>query len=72
MDTTAPNNRYKAGSKAKMLRLMARFAIRDQEALIDAYTPQFGAPPDEVASDAISAAKSNIEDFKKFLNTVSD
>lgn len=69
MSVAKTRERYKAGSKTKMLRIMARLAIRDQEALIDAYTPRFGSP-DDVAVDAISGAKANIEDFKKFLKTL--
>lgn len=69
MPTGKIRDRYKAGSKTKMLRTMARLAIRDQEALIAAYTPRFGTP-DEVAIDAISGAKANIEDFKKFIKTL--
>lgn len=45
---------------------MARFAIRDQETLVDALRPQFGIP-DEDTQEAIDAALNRIKDFKRIL-----
>lgn len=68
--TTTDRSRYITGSKADVLRSMAYFATRDQEAIIDAYTPRFG-DPDETAAEAIQSAKDNIKDYRKFLKTIS-
>lgn len=56
--------RFNSGSRAKALLRMANFAIRDQEALIDALTPPKWeahlAPTDQIAE-----CKANIEDFRR-------
>ena len=59
------SKRYETGTKQKVLACMARFAIRDQKALIDAYTPNYGEPDDE-AKEVIRGCEANIRDFKKF------
>ncbi len=55
---------YKTGTKDDMIRRMASFAIRDQEALIDAYTPPYGEPEGE-AVKVIAEARDNIADFRR-------
>ncbi|MFK4706160.1 hypothetical protein ABIC83_002999 [Roseateles asaccharophilus] len=47
---------------------MATFAIRDQEALIDAYTPRHGEP-DAEALKVIERARDNISDFRRLLKS---
>jgi len=59
---------YKTGTKAQVLRRMATYAIRDQEALIDAYRPSFGEP-DETAKQVIAQARDHIADFKRLVET---
>jgi len=56
--------RFKTGNKSFVLRRMARFAIRDQQALIEALTPSFESVDPETAK-AIQSCKDNIEDFKR-------
>jgi hypothetical protein len=48
---------------------MARYAIRDQEALLDALTPRFGEPDADTA-EAIAYAKALIADFRKLRDTL--
>jgi hypothetical protein len=55
---------YETGTKEKVLAYMAECAIRDRAALIDAYTPQMGAPSED-AKHYIAECKANIRDFKK-------
>ena len=57
--------KYKIGSKQIVLRRMADYAIRDQEALIDALTPSFKREPEEGTAAAIKDAKNCIADFKR-------
>ena len=60
---------YNAGSKAKAIRRMAEHAIRDQEALIDAYTPT--TKFDSADSQAvIDICKKNIADYKRIRDGV--
>ena len=59
---------YKTGSRAEVIRRMASYAIRDQEALIDAYTPRFGEP-DDAARQVIAGARDAIADFKRLAKT---
>jgi phage gp36-like protein len=67
-----PRRTYTTGSKDTVMRRMARYAISDQEALIDAYTPAYGQP-DETAAEVIANARDNIADFRRMaqLSTVS-
>lgn len=57
---------YHSGSRNEVLIQMARFAIRDQETLVDALRPQCGIP-DEDTQEAIDAALNRIKDFKRIL-----
>lgn len=57
---------YHSGSRNEALIQMARFAIRDQETLVDALRPQFGVP-DAETQEAIDAAQNRIQDFKRIL-----
>jgi hypothetical protein len=56
---------YLTGTKADVIRRMADYAIRDQQALIYALTPSFNRDPDEVTAFAIKDAKECILDFKR-------
>jgi hypothetical protein len=58
---------YETGTKEKVLAYMAECAIRDRAALIDAYTPQMGAPSED-AEHYIAECKANIRDFKKLAH----
>ncbi len=58
---------YESGSKKLVIARMAAFAIRDQKALIEAYTPSFGEPDDD-AKKVIEECKSHIRDFRKILS----
>jgi len=60
--------KYKLGSKTIALQRMADYAIRDQEALIDALTPSFRREPDEGTASAIKDAKNCIADFRRIRN----
>lgn len=57
---------YHSGSRNEVLIQMARFAIRDQETLVDALRPQFGIPDAETQA-AIDVALGRIQDFKRIL-----
>lgn len=57
---------YHSGSRNEALIYMARFAIRDQEAFVDALRPQFGVP-DAETQQAIDVALGRIQDFKRIL-----
>lgn len=59
---------YTSGTKAEVLRLMATCAIRDQLALIEAYTPAHGEP-DDSARAVIADAKAAIADFRRLAAT---
>lgn len=65
------SNRFEAGSKIKALRRMANYAIRDQEALKDAYTPSFGSL-DEEALKVIADCDANIRDFRRILKSLKE
>lgn len=56
--------KYENGSASKVIVLMAEFAIRDQRALIKAYTPSGGSEPDAQAAKVILECKSLIRDFR--------
>jgi hypothetical protein len=58
--------KYKTGTRADVLRRMAECAIRDQEGLIDAYTPPYGKIPDE-ALEVIKDCSLLIADFKLLI-----
>jgi len=58
------SRRFSTGTRIQVLRRMADFAIRDQEALIEAWTPQFGQLAD-VAAKEIEEARRNIADFQR-------
>jgi hypothetical protein len=57
---------YEGGSKNLVIARMAAFAIRDQQALVEAYTPSFGEPDDD-AKKVIEECRSHIRDFRKVL-----
>jgi acyl-CoA reductase-like NAD-dependent aldehyde dehydrogenase len=59
---------YKTGTRAEVIRRMASYAIRDQEALIDVYTPRLGKP-DDAARLVIAGARDAIADFKSLAKT---
>lgn len=61
-------NEYQLGDRKTALKLMAQYAIRDQETLIDALTPQFGKPDAEGVA-AITHAKKCIADFRKIAKS---
>lgn len=64
--------RYLAGSRSEALRRMCYHAIRDQEALIDAYS---NSPNDPEAVKVVADCRSNIADYSriyKSLNRKSD
>ena len=54
--------RYLAGSRTEALRRMCYHAIRDQEALIDAYS---NSPNDPKAVKVVADCKSNIADYHR-------
>ena len=56
--------RYKTGTKERVLKDMATYAIRDQEWFIECLTPTCGEP-DESARAEIELAEKGIEDFKR-------
>lgn len=58
-------DRYKIGNKQAVLRRMANYAIRDQEALIEALKPPFARIQDDSTAAAIQDAKNCISDFKR-------
>lgn len=55
---------YFSGTRADALANMVSCAIRDQRALIDAYTPIYGEP-DKEAKAAIRDAQMWIADFER-------
>lgn len=57
-------SRYESGPKSFVLQMMAKCAIRDRQALIDAYRAERGTP-DEKASQVICEAERLIKDFKR-------
>ena len=57
---------YNLGSKNQVLTSMARYAIRDQRALLDALQPPFGEP-DEATATTIAEVRERIEDFRRIL-----
>ena len=59
--------KYKIGSRSQVIKKMARYAIRDQESLLDALTPQYGEP-DETTAIAIQDVKDCISDFMRIRN----
>lgn len=63
------NKQYKTGTKSEVIKMMANYAIRDQMALIHAYTPEFGFP-DEEAKKVILGAKDSIYDFDRVLRSI--
>lgn len=56
--------KFKTGTKSEVLQKMAYYAIRDQQALIDALTPGYGEPDEETAN-AIQSCKDVISDFAR-------
>lgn len=60
--------RFKTGRKSEVIRRAMTFAIRDQHALIDAYTPAIGKP-DRHAQAVIDECKKNCEDFLLIFQT---
>jgi hypothetical protein len=65
------NKRFEAGSKQKALLRMATYAIRDQEALKDAYKPSFGEP-DAEALEVIAKCDANIRDFRRIYRSLKE
>jgi len=63
-------NKYNLGNMAKVICRMAEYAIRDQESLIYAMTPDYGHPPDETTAEAIQDAKNCISDFRRIRNVI--
>lgn len=63
-----PRRTYKTGTREQVLRRMATYAIRDQQALIDAYTPRHGEP-DDTAKQVIAGAQDAIADFRRLAQT---
>lgn len=61
--------RYETGTKAQVLVSMAQYAIRDQRALMDAYTPSFGEL-DEAAQAVVDECKARIRDYQKILRSL--
>jgi hypothetical protein len=60
---------YKTGTKHEVILQMSANAIRDQIALIEAYTPQFGEP-DEFAAQVIQDCKDRISDYRKLVTVL--
>lgn len=60
---------YKTGSKADVLQRMAEHAIRDQESLIDAYTPITPFEIDDESREVIVKCKKNIDDYRRIMRT---
>ena len=58
---------YKTGSKADVLQRMAEHAIRDQESLIDAYTPITPFGIDDESREVIVKCKKNIDDYRRIM-----
>lgn len=56
--------RYENGTAHQVTLRMAQYAIRDQLALIEAYTPMFGEPDDE-AKKVIAECESFVRDFRR-------
>lgn len=56
--------RYQTGARADVLRYMAECAIRDREALIDAYTPPSWQPVSKGAQRVINDCRAAIADFR--------
>lgn len=67
IERPAMNKRYENGTARRVILCMAEYAIRDQEDLIEAYTPMFGQP-DAEAVKVIEECRSLIRDFKKFAD----
>lgn len=69
MPTT--RKRFGIGSKTQVLHFMAEYAIRDQEALLDALSHSGYCSEDEETAEAnkkaITHVKTAIRDFKRFL-----
>lgn len=63
------SKRFESGTKQEVLRAMASYAIRDQQALIDAHTPSFGEP-DEYTKSVIEGCKAEIRDFRRILKSL--
>lgn len=63
-----PRRAYKTGTRDQVLRRMASYAIRDQQALIDAYRPCSGEP-DETARQVIAQAQDAIADFRRLAKS---
>jgi hypothetical protein len=55
--------KFHNGTKKEVLKLMARYAIRDQQALLEALSPLF-VEPDEDTKIAIQETKDTIKDFR--------
>jgi len=61
-------SRYESGTKSFVLQMMVKCAIRDRQALIDAYTQEC-VTPDEKASQAICEAERLIKDFRRLAKS---
>lgn len=60
---------YNLGNKKQAMAAMARYAIRDQRALLDALQPSFGEP-DELTASTMAEVRARIEDFRRILKLV--
>lgn len=58
---------YQLGDRQRALKTMAEYAIRDQEAFIDAMTPAFGKPDE--TDPAVVHARMCIADFRKIAKS---
>jgi len=59
--------KYESGTKSEVARKMMAYAIRDQEALIDAFNT---AVQGDDAREAVLDAKKCIRDFKHLYRTI--
>ena len=56
--------KYETGSKAEVIRSLVRYAIRDQEALIEAFCDKWGEPGSNYETE-IGDCEATIRDFKR-------
>ena len=61
--------RFESGTKEQVIRRMAYYAIRDQQALIDAHTPSYGEPGEE-SQRVIDECKAEIRDFRRIIKSL--
>ena len=56
--------RFKTGVRSQVIASMAEYAIRDQQALIDAHIPRYGQPSD-TAKEVIAKCRDRIADYRR-------